>query len=259
MRLTVLSLNIWNYQRDWAARRERIAALIRDCAPDVAALQEVRRDPRYAFGRDQATQLARRTGLRRVYAPAMRYWRVPRTEEGLAILTPHTILRHTVVPLCWDGRDRFDPNRRIALHATLALPGGVPLDCWVTHLNQRPPIQDASAARLGAAIAACDTPLPPLLMGDFNAEPPARAITLLRESGLRDMWQVAAPNDPGNTYPAESPRGRIDYLFAAPGWDVVHMERVGVGGRMLSDHCGLLAVLANPDAVIASSPQGSDA
>ncbi len=259
MRVTVLSLNIWNYRGGWAARRERIAALIRDCAPDVVALQEVRRDPRYAFGRDQATQLARRTGLRRVYAPAMRYWRVPRTEEGLAILTPHTILRHSVVPLCWDGRDQFDPNRRIALHATITLPGDIPLDCWVTHLNQRPPMRDASAARLGAAIAACDTPLPALLMGDFNAEPPERTIALLQASGLRDMWPVAAPDGPGHTYPAESPRGRIDYLFAAPGWDVVRMERVGVGARTLSDHCGLLAVLSNPDVVIASPPRGSGA
>src|SRR5690348_17246217 len=75
MRITVLSLNIWNYRGGWRARRERIARLIRDVAPDVVGVQEVRRDPRHAFGVDQAAQLARLTGLHHVYAPAMRYWR----------------------------------------------------------------------------------------------------------------------------------------------------------------------------------------
>jgi endonuclease/exonuclease/phosphatase family metal-dependent hydrolase len=73
MRVTVLSLNIWNYRGEWAARRERIARVIREVAPDVVGLQEVRHDPRYARGVDQAAQLARLSGLHHVYGPAMRY------------------------------------------------------------------------------------------------------------------------------------------------------------------------------------------
>ncbi|MGI8856543.1 MAG: endonuclease/exonuclease/phosphatase family protein [Thermomicrobiales bacterium] len=241
MRITVLSLNIWNYRGGWAERRERIARVIQEAGPDVVGLQEVRRDPRYAHGVDQAAQLARLTGLRHIYAPAMRYWRWPRIEEGLAILTPHTILHHTAVPLRWDPTNRADPNRRIALHATLALPDGPTLDCWVTHLNQRPPMRDASAAVLGTAVRASASPL---LIGDCNARPETATITMLLKDGLRDMWGEAHPDDPGGTYPAEAPTERIDYLFAGPGWTVERMERVGTGARSLSDHCGLLAVLS---------------
>jgi len=240
MRIIVLSLNIWNYRGGWAARRGRIARLIREADPDVVGLQEVRRDPRYAFGVDQAAQLARLTGLRHVYAPAMRYWRWPRIEEGLAILTPHPILRHAIIPLRWDRADRFDPNRRIALHATIAVPGGAPLDCWVTHLNQRPPLRDASAAILRDALRATPSPL---LMGDFNAEPASATIQTFSEPALRDMWSFANPDDPGFTYPAEAPTGRIDYLFTRLGWRIERMERIGIGSRALSDHCGLLATL----------------
>jgi endonuclease/exonuclease/phosphatase family metal-dependent hydrolase len=241
MRITVLSLNIWNYRGGWAARRERIARVIREAAPDVVGVQEVRRDPRYARGGDQAAQLARLTGLRHVYAPSMRYWRWPRVEEGLAILTPHRILRHTVIPLRWDSVDRVDPNRRIALHATLTTTSSASFDCWVTHLNQRPPVRDASAAALGDALPASASPL---LMGDFNAHPESETIQMFQKSGLRDMWKEIHPDDPGPTYPAEDPTERIDYLFAGPGWAVERMERIGIGSRALSDHCGLLAVLS---------------
>ncbi|MDQ6604773.1 MAG: endonuclease/exonuclease/phosphatase family protein [Chloroflexota bacterium] len=240
LRVTVLSLNIWNYRGGWAARRGRIARLIGEIGPDVVGLQEVRRDPRYAFGMDQAAQLARLTGLQHVYAPAMRYWRWPRVEEGLAVLTPHPILRHAIVPLCWNRTDRRDPNRRIALHATIAMPGDVPLDCWVAHLNQRPPLRDASAAILYDAVYVTPSPL---LMGDFNAEPDSVTVQIFSVSGLWDMWQSTHPDDSGFTYPAEAPTGRIDYLFAGSGWRVERMERVGVGSHALSDHCGLCATL----------------
>jgi endonuclease/exonuclease/phosphatase family metal-dependent hydrolase len=240
MRITVLSLNIWNYRGGWRARRERIARLIRDVAPDVVGVQEVRRDPRHAFGVDQAAQLTRLTGLHHVYAPAMRYWRWPRIEEGLAILTPHPILRHAVTPLRWDRADHSDPNRRIALHATVAPPDNTPFDCWIVHLNQRPPMRDASAAALCDAL---HTSASSLLMGDFNAEPASATMKRLFETGFRDMWIASHPDDPGFTYPAEAPAARIDYLFAGSGWSVERMERVGIGARTLSDHCGLLATL----------------
>src|SRR3954447_5460448 len=122
MNVTVLSLNIWNYQGEWRERRERIARVIREAAPDVVALQEVRRDPRYAFAVNQAAQLARRTGLHAVYAPAMRYWRLPRVEEGLSVLTPHRVIHHFAVPLRWDRHNTTDPNRRIVFRARIALP-----------------------------------------------------------------------------------------------------------------------------------------
>lgn len=242
MHVTVLSLNIWNYRGGWAARRERIARVIREAEPDVVGLQEVRRDPRQARGIDQATQLARMTGLRHRYAPSMRYWRWPRIEEGLAILTPHPILRHVTVPLRWDPTDRTDPNRRIALHATLALPDERRLDCWVTHLNQRPPMRDASAVALRDALRSGPAPL---VMGDFNAEPDSETMRTLCDAGYWDMWDVAHADDPGCTYPADAPTGRIDYLFAGSEWNVERIERLGVGSRALSDHCGLLAVLSS--------------
>jgi endonuclease/exonuclease/phosphatase family metal-dependent hydrolase len=81
-------------------------------------------------------------------------------------------------------------------------------------------------------------------MGDFNARPESATITMLQDNRLRDMWRKSHPDDPGFTYPAEAPVERIDYLFAGPGWTVERMERIGIGSRALSDHCGLLAVLS---------------
>lgn len=243
MNVTVLALNVWNYRGDWRARRERIARVIREAAPDVVALQEVRRDPRHALGVNQAAQLARRTGLRAVYAPAMRYWRLPRVEEGLAVLTPHRVIHHFAVPLRWDRHDPTDPNRRIALRARIALPGGDPLDCWVTHLSLDAPSRERSIARLRDIILNNPSLLPPLLMGDLNARPDDPALQPLRDAGLCDLWPIAHPDDPGGTYPADAPHERIDYLFAGVGWHVESLERIGVGADALSDHCGLLARL----------------
>lgn len=241
-RVRILSLNLWNYRQDWRARRARIARLIAERQPDIVALQEVRRDPRFAFGLDQAAQLARRTGLRHVYAPAMRYWPAPQITEGLAILTPHPIIARETVPLFHDPRDRRDPNRRIALCVVAALPDAPPLAVWVTHLNQFAPAQERSATLLRDAVTACDGSRPPLLAGDFNAMPDRATHHIITEHGLRDMWEFAGEGV-GYTYPADAPTERIDYLFAGPGWEATRMERIGVGTRDYSDHCGLWAEL----------------
>ena len=190
MEVTVLSLNIWNYRGDWRERRERIAQVIREAVPDVVGLQEVRRDPRYAAGVNQATQLARLTGLHVVYVPAMRYWRLPRLEEGLAVLTPHRVIHRIAIPLRWNRRDTADPNRRIALRTRIALPDGTPLECWVTHLNQGAPWRERSAARLHAELVGRSSLLPPLLMGDLNARPDDPTLQPLHDTGLRDMWPI---------------------------------------------------------------------
>ena len=167
--------------------------------------------------------------------------------------------------------DFGNSETRAALSVTLDAPFGA-LGFTCSHLNWK--FCDG-AAREQQVAALCDFALerrpesgfPPILVGDFNAEPESAEIRYVtglqshagRSIAMLDAWYMAGDEGPGftwsnrNPYAAAvlEPNRRIDYIFT--GWPV----RNGVGqllncrvvcdeerdGVWPSDHFGLYAEL----------------
>ena len=82
--------------------------------------------------------------------------------------------------------------------------------------------------------------------GDLNERPNGTAVVFLSER-FGDAWLLGGDAD-GDTFPADEPTARIDYLFVTKG---IAVERVivppGPDAREASDHRPLVAELTLPD------------
>jgi endonuclease/exonuclease/phosphatase family metal-dependent hydrolase len=272
--MRVMTWNLWGRQGDWRRRRDAIASVITDTAPDVCGLQEVWDGP----DGNLADQLAERLGLRSCWVQAHR----PRVEDGVsignAVLSRWPILAVHEMELPTAQL----PERRVAVAARIAAPAGV-LPFVTTHLTYLPGgsatrleqvralagfVNEQSADRAGST-AADRAGYPPVVTGDLNAEPASDELRLL--GGLLtapavpglvllDAWRYAPPGEPGftwdrrNGYQGNSviPDSRIDYVL-------VGLTRLGRGrcqtarlagdapvdGVWPSDHFAVVADLAD--------------
>ena len=261
--MQVLTWNLWGQEGDWRARREAISRVIADEAPDLCGLQEVWDVPEGNLAHD----LAERLGLR------SRWARTDPPKDGVsmgnAVLSRWPILKIQEIELPTGDL----PKRRVALGARIAAPAGV-LAFVTTHLTYQP---GGSAVRLDQvrALAAFVAELsagaayPPVVTGDFNAEPDSDELRLLGGMltapavpglVLLDAWRYAPPGDPGftwdrrNGYQQDSviPGSRIDYIFAGvprQGHGRIETARLSgvaaVDGIWPSDHFAVLAELSD--------------
>ena len=258
-----MSLNIWNLGGDWRARRQEVLAWLDLVRADVVCLQEVSEAP---DGRNQARWLAEASGAWHVaYAGSP----VEGGRFGNAVLSRQPIDAEDSRDLPWRPSEGEVP--RLIVHARTA---GV--DVFSTHLNWRyedgwlRERQVEAAADFVAEVADRSLPYPPVVAGDFNAEPDATEIRYLsgltsingRSAYFQDAWRVAGGEGPGWTWDNRNPFAaaehepdrRIDYVFV--GW-----RRAGGAGRVTSaqvvcdrsltgtfasDHFGVLADIADP-------------
>lgn len=275
-RLRVLTLNIWNRQGPWEERLPLIREGIRALDPDLVGLQEV---VRYE-NRSQADTIAEGLGYSVAFGVAHPLG--GGVEFGNAVLSRWPIERHEVFPLPTSGTD----ERRSMLLAELASPyGRIPF--FVTHLNwklhhgavregqvtalveivmREAPVERPSTAG-GSTGGALDR-LPPVIVGDFNAEPDATEIRFLRglqaiggksvyfadtfgQAGVGPGFTFDATRNPFAALTHEYPR-RIDYIFVRgpdkrvrgkPLASRVVLDAV-VGGVAASDHYGVYSEIS---------------
>ncbi|HVY46600.1 MAG TPA: endonuclease/exonuclease/phosphatase family protein [Minicystis sp.] len=261
-RLRVLTLNIWNRSGPWDERLVLLKKGLAAVDADVVGLQEV-----IAFGgRTLADDM--REGLAYEAAFGLAHDLGGGAHFGNAILSRWPILRTEVFALPNAGT----AESRSLLLAEIDAPfGKLPFFC--THLNWKfheGAVREAQVARI-ADIVKAEAPLsglPPVLVGDFNAQPEATEIRFLKglhalegkSTFFADCYeQVGAP--PGFTFDArnnpfaapthEYPR-RIDYVFVrgpdknARGLPLsarVVFDEV-VGGVCASDHYGVVAEMS---------------
>ncbi|MCL4740580.1 MAG: endonuclease/exonuclease/phosphatase family protein [Phycisphaerales bacterium] len=202
---------------------ERIAAVIRDAAPDVVALQEVDSGVARSGGVDQAETLGELTGMAHAFAPFMEY---QGGEYGLAVLSAHPIVSTRAIQL---PPGRHEP--RAALAVGIALPEGPPLTIVCLHLDW---LEDDSErfAQAEALIGALEGPSAAILAGDFNDTPGSRTIGAFEAAG----FLAAEPQRSGaETFPADLPRTRIDYIMHRPSFAFV-AEAETLGESVASDH-----------------------
>jgi len=267
MALSVLTLNLWHDQGPWPERAERVRRWIDRLAPDLIGFQEAL----YLPGHDQVAELLGERPYHVAFGAASRFWRAGEEsragEFGNAIASRFPIASQEAIAL----PDAGDGETRGALSVTVqARPGPVSITC--THLNWK---LHHGWVREQQAVALCDFALrrrpkdgfPPLLVGDFNAEPDSaeiRYVTGLQSIGgfsvcFLDAWRVAGGAAPGITWSNANPYARaerepdrrIDYVFAGlPRRDglgqlaacrvVCDAEEAGVWP---SDHFGVYAEL----------------
>jgi endonuclease/exonuclease/phosphatase family metal-dependent hydrolase len=261
-RLRVLTLNIWNRFGPWDERLTVIRDGIREMSPDLVGLQEVVEVP----GITQADAIGEGLGYHAAYGLASSYGEG--ISLGNAALSRWPIRTSQVFPLPNGGTD----ESRSLLFAEIDSPYGV-IPFFVTHLNWKlheGVVREEQVQQIARRVKDCAPVdgLPPVLVGDFNAQPEASEIRFLR--GLQslngksvyfaDCFEQAGEG-PGVTFDGirnkfaeqyhEHPR-RIDYVFVR-GPDkkvrgkplaakVVYDEPTG--GVFASDHFGVLAEIS---------------
>jgi endonuclease/exonuclease/phosphatase family metal-dependent hydrolase len=259
-RLRVLTWNLWWRFGPWEARQPAIEATIAALDADVIALQEVWDDG----DANLAAILAERLGYHHVYASQLTLEGV---KFGNAVLSRWPITDHEWRPL--PAPEDLDEHRTV-LRADIDGPRG-PIQLFCTHLNWR---FDQSHVRQEQvrAIASFvkDSPprsFPPVVCGDFNADPESDEIRMLTgrttvpepKLVFHDAWEAGGDGSPGYTWLNVNPYAahdleidrRIDFVFA--GWPkvggrghVLHTSVEGtepVDGVVPSDHAAVLTEL----------------
>ena len=221
--LRVVTLNIWNRGGPWEERLHAIRTGLSETDPDVIGLQEVLR-PSAGEGPDQARQIADGLGYHVAYGASFDSGGI---EFGNAALSKFPVARSQVFTLPHEGTEP-----RSLLFAELDTPfGKVPF--FVTHLSWR---FNEGHIREGQVKAIAErlrelAPIhefPPIVVGDFNAEPNADEIRFLRglcslgtrSVYLADTFGIVGAGD-GITFSRKNPFAtelrepdrRIDYIF----------------------------------------------
>jgi endonuclease/exonuclease/phosphatase family metal-dependent hydrolase len=226
--LRVVTLNIWHREAPWEARRTLIRRGLVALAPDVIGLQEVLELGSGASQMSLATQICEGTPYRHVFGRAQTMG--PGLEFGNALLTAHPIVRSEVFAL--PGAESGET--RSVLYALVAAPcGEVPV--FVTHLNWKLHHGSVRIRQIQRLVEIVDElapvgkTFPPIVMGDFNAEPESDEIRFMRGFAtlngqsvfFADAWAYGGTHGPGFTFDrrnayaarAHEPPRRIDYIF----------------------------------------------
>ena len=229
--LRVVTLNIWNNQGPWPERLRLIRRELPTLHAHLVALQEVLHLEQAPSGTvDQAQAIADGLGYYCAFAPA---WHIGGgLQFGNALLSRWPIVTANNFTLPGEP----DDETRGLLHCVVDSPWGrVPV--FVTHLSwklHQSDIRQQQVAFIVAKVrelAPIDQPdgFPPLLMGDFNAEPESDEIRYLRGYTARlgrsvyfaDCFAAAGDGSAGYTYAranpyalrAHEPNRRLDYIF----------------------------------------------
>ena len=256
--LRVVTLNVWNLDGPWRQRRVELVAWLEAMEPDIVCLQEIIET---ADGRNQAQWIADTAGgFHTAYSGR-------EIREG--VLFGNAVLSRWPIDASADHDlpyVRADGEvQRLVLHARTR---GV--DVFSTHLNWRfgdGALRERQVLTLADVVersSAPDAPLPPIVGGDFNADPESAEMRFLtglaslegRSVYFQDAWRIAGGRGPGLTWDNRNPFAaaehepsrRIDYVLV--GWrrdggaGRVESARVvcdrALTGTFASDHFGLL-------------------
>ena len=273
--LRIATLNIWNKSGPWQERLQLIRTELHARSPHILGLQEVLRllppgGAPYVPAPEtcQATEIALGSDYRIAYAAAADYG--GGLMFGNAVLSRFPILeqRSFILPSLDSGESRS------LLYALCESPFG-PLPVFVTHLNwkfHQGNVRLAQvrfiAERVAELAPVRGATLPPVLMGDFNAEPEADEIRFLRGLSVvenrsvffADAWVYGGDGSAGATFArnndyaavAREPSRRIDYVFVRGPDELLRGEPMttevafatpssGPAGRIWpSDHFGVV-------------------
>lgn len=225
MRLRVAVYNVRGFRNGL----DRVAAVIGQVRPDVALLNET-------GSRRALRRFARHAEMHAAADPWSPFAR--RVKDAVLVRPPWRIVDHRLHRFA--GTDRMYPRG-----ALLARIGNAGRRVWVAsvHFGLLPVDRRRDAEELADIVRGLREPV--LIGGDLNELPGGKAVAFLSER-FWDAWLLGG-DVAGETFPAEDPAARIDYLFVSEG---IRVERVLVPGGVLvrsaSDHRPVVAELTLP-------------
>lgn len=224
--MRVLVYNVRGF-RDGA---DRVASVVERFEPDFVLLNE-------SAGRWRLRRFAKRIGMRAVGDPWSPFRR--RVKDAVLLRPPWRALERR--SRRFEGSARWYPRGTIVVRAARS---GYRVWVAAVHLGLRPAERRRHAEELADLLRGLDGPI--VVGGDLNETPSGRAVSFLSER-FWDAWLLGG-DVAGETFPADEPTARIDYLFVSEG---IRVERVIVPSipevRVASDHRPLLAELSLPD------------
>lgn len=250
---SIIRVMTWNVHglrgRDGRRDPERIAEVIRSCAPDVAGLQEVGAPAQPGGPERAADLLAALTGLHLAFGPTL----APAHgfAYGNAVLSRTPIEAVRTYDLSVPGREP-----RCCIRADVAFPGAR-VHVFSAHLGLHWRERRKQAAQLLSSDILRDAALayPLVLAGDFNSLGRRSAVPRWLRRALTDC-ALAAGNG-GPTFPARFPLLRLDHVYASSTLTVRDAQVVRTPlARIASDHLPVLVELElSPEARVAPPPR----
>ncbi|KKI92544.1 endonuclease/exonuclease/phosphatase [Bacillus sp. SA1-12] len=229
----VMSFNIHHAEGiDGVLDLERIAKIIEESNTEIVGLQEVDNhwSERSDF-QDQAKWLAERLGMFYTYAPNLDLDPLNegehRRQYGTAILSKYPIISSENHLLTKIG----NTEQRGLLDATINVKGNH-LHFFNTHLALTSAEREIQVNEIHAI--ASKVKGPKVIMGDLNAVPESNEMKPMLTNYL-DVFANAAN---ANTYPAENPTKRIDYIFISKDVETVSTQVIET---LASDHLPITA------------------
>lgn len=228
----VMTYNLHNgFNTDGYLNMEAIAQVIEDNNPDIAVLQEISRGWVINGSVDMLTWLSQRLNMPYISGPtADPLW-------GNAILSRYPII---------DSKNYDLPKRDLFIlrgfTATIFDIGNdIQLQVIATHFHH---LDDGSYTRQMQSQEIIDfwsnNDLT-IILGDFNAEPDAPEIEILRQAGLVDSL-VEEPSSSTYTFHSANLHQRIDYIWLSPD---LKAQGVYIPFSNVSDHLPVLATISN--------------
>lgn len=232
--IKILTLNCWNLSSPYEERMALVRRGIEILQPDLIALQEIIVRP---DGFDQGRDILADLGFEWVFGPAFAWSDTGDhlAPEGLAFGFGNVAAsRYPIVERHWIRLPGASSGEtRSATAIVVATPDGE-LPFVSTHLNWRFDhgyVREQQVVTLGdfAWAVAGERHLPPVIAGDFNAEPDSAEIRYMR--GLQalagrsvcfeDAWAAGGDGSAGLTWDnrnpfartVDEPDRRIDYIF----------------------------------------------
>ena len=221
---------------------QRISDVVRQTNPDVVLFQEVDKNTRRSGGVDQPAEYAKRTGYHVAFGRSLDY---DGGEYGIAVLSRWPIHRDTAIHLPVDPpqeRSGGSHEPRVAMSTVIAAPFG-DMAVFNTHIDasgdDRWRLQEIRTIQRIAQSAVGAGAKRVLFGGDFNSTPESAVQVQLRANGFRDSWQTCGSGE-GFSYPADTARKRIDYLFVIAGAECTNATVID---SQASDHRPVLFTL----------------
>jgi endonuclease/exonuclease/phosphatase family metal-dependent hydrolase len=211
-----------------------IANVIKQQGADIVALQEVDvYTARSGASLNEATELARLTGMTAYFAKAINYGG---GEYGVAILSRYPMEDRKNMPLPTD--DNTKGEHRTLATATIVLPGNKKFVFACTHLDAQHGDTNRQLQIKKIVGILKNESLPVVIAGDFNAVPESSVIQQLDRSFTR----TCVTNCPF-TIPEMAPNRTIDYIAYTPSTRFTVVSHNVVDESYASDHRPVKALL----------------
>ncbi len=209
---------------------DRVASVLERFEPDIVLLNE-------SGGRWRLRRFAKRVQMKAVGDPWSPFRR--RVKDAVLVRAPWRVLERRFRR--FGDSARWYPRGTVVVRVARS---GYRLWAAAVHLGLRPAERRRHAEELGDLLRGLDGPV--VVGGDLNETPSGRAVSFLSER-FWDTWLLGG-DVAGETFPADEPTARIDYLFVSEG---IRVERALVPAipevRVASDHRPVVAELTLPD------------